>query len=44
MTALVVFLACIGGYSLGRATIGLVLNMFFDREGNSGRHRHWSEE
>jgi hypothetical protein len=39
-----VFLACVGGYSLGRATIAFVLNAFFDREGNSGRHRHWSEE
>jgi hypothetical protein len=41
---LVAFLAAVGGYAIGRSTVSIILYLFFDREGNSGRHRHWSEE
>ena len=39
-----VFLAMIGGYVLGRAFIAIVLGLFFDRSGDSGRYRHWEHE
>lgn len=43
MEALKTALAVIGGYSL----VGVVLSIHTylrDRSGNSGRHKHWTEE
>lgn len=44
MQTLIIALAAVGGYCLGRAIVAIVLHMFWDRDGNSGRHKHWSEE
>lgn len=41
---LMLILAVIGGYTVVSTVLGAVMFLFHDRDGNSGRYRHWTEE
>jgi len=44
MTDVVIILALIGCFSVYRWTRKAYDTLFGDREGNSGRYKHWTEE
>jgi len=41
---LITALAVIGGYTVSATVWSIITFLFHDREGNSGRYKHWTEE